>query len=151
MIDQTTFNKYRTRASNFYRDHCVERDPTSAQICAALLGRAPHLQPNSFATLKNALRHDQLARGNKAAAKAIRELANPVTAPDYLPERKSKPQKVRSVPQKDFDALVKHLIGKRRTHEAASVMLAYYLGTRPCEMRDIVVLFHPVRITVNVR
>lgn len=147
MIEPTTFNKYRTRANNFYREHCVERDPPSAQICAALLARAPHLQPNSFATLKNALRHDQLARGNKEAAKAIRKLVNPVTAPGSLLKRKTKPPKVRSVKVKDFDALVKHLRSNRRIHEAASVILAYYLGTRPCEMRDIVVLGNQVLIT----
>lgn len=146
MIELTTLNKYRTRAKNFYREHCGGSD-TSAQICAALTLRAEHLQPNSFRTLKNALMHDQLAKGKKEVARAIRRFVNPLTAPGSLEKPKTKPDKVRSVTVADFEALLDHLRGHRRFHEAAAVILAYYLGARPCEMRDVLVLRNLVHIT----
>ena len=61
-MQPTTLQRYQTRAQNFYRSHCGEDDPSSAQICAALLACAPDYRPNAFSTLKNTLMNDQLAR-----------------------------------------------------------------------------------------
>lgn len=110
-----------------------------AMICAALLTSASTYQPNSFSTLKSALANDQIARGNHNAAKAIQKQVNPVTAPGSKLPRKPKPKKVRTVSDDDFWELILHL----RTHnfhdEALCVVLAYYLGVRPCEMRTVTV------------
>jgi len=75
-MHQSTLKKYQTRATNFYRAHCGTETPSSAQICAALLAQAHTYSPNSFSTLKSALAHDQIARGNPDVAKAIRNLVN---------------------------------------------------------------------------
>ena len=92
-----TLQKYQTRARNFYREHCKSEAPDSAQICAALLAQASQYRPNSFGTLKSALAHDQKARGNHHAAKAIKKLSNPVTAQGSTLAKKPKPKQVRSV------------------------------------------------------
>lgn len=138
-MHQTTLKKYQTRATNFYRKYCGSSTPNSAQICTALLARAHALQPNSFSTLKSALLNDQFAQGNLKAAQGVRELINPVTAPGSELPRKPKQKEVRTVTDDDFWRLVVHL----RTHdfhdEALCVVLAYYLGVRPCEMRTITV------------
>tara|TARA_R110000868_G_scaffold188512_1_gene431243 strand:+ start:3380 stop:4324 length:945 start_codon:yes stop_codon:yes gene_type:complete len=141
-----TLKKYQTRAHNFYRAYCGEDDPTSAHICAALLTRAQELQPNSFSTLKSALLNDQIARGNHGAAQAIRQIVNPVTAPNSELARKPKPSKVRAVSHADFKALYKHLKNQGYIDEAASLMLAYCLGVRSCEMRTITVVNNHVHI-----
>lgn len=133
----TTLNKYQTRARNFYRDYCAESDPSSAQICAALLARAPSLVPGSFGVLKSALFHDQIARGHETAAQAIRQLVNPVTATGSTLARKPKLKRIRSVGYDDFKTLLLHLDAKGYTDEMAAIILAYYIGIRPCEMRDI--------------
>lgn len=134
-----TLKKYQTRAQNFYRNHCGGDDPTSAQVCAALLTRAPQYRPNAFSTLKNALMNDQLARGNIEAAKTIRNLVNPVTAQGSQIAKKPKLKQIRKVPLEDFKALYKHLHVGGFLDEAASLVLAYWLGVRPCEMRTITV------------
>lgn len=102
-----TLQKYRTRAQNFYRTHCGEDDPTSAQICAALLAQCEAYRPNSFSTLKSALVTDQLERGNTSAA-AIRKLENPVTAPASQLLRKPKTRQVRKTTLEEFQTLYKH-------------------------------------------
>lgn len=142
----TTLVRYQTRAANFYQRHCGSDAPDSAQICAALLASAHHYQPCSFSTLKSALQHDQIAKGNHDAAKVIRKVVNPITAPGSGLSRKPKPRKVRSVLQADFKALYKHLRGQGFIDEAASLILAYCLGVRPCEMRTITVLGNHVHI-----
>jgi integrase len=145
-MHQTTLKKYQTRATNFYRKYCGSNTPNSAQICTALLARAHELQPNSFSTLKSALLNDQLAQGNLKAAQAVRELINPVTAPGSELPRKPKQKEVRTVSDDDFWQLVVHL----RTHdfhdEALCVVLAYYLGLRPCEMRTVTLIDGHVHI-----
>lgn len=138
-MNQTTLKRYQTRATNFYLTQCGTDAPDSAQICAALLAQAPMYRPNSFSTLKSALAHDQLARGNLRAAQAIRQLINPVTAPDSTLPRKPKPKKVRSVSDDDFLELMEHLTSRDFYDEAVCVVLAYYLGVRPCEMRTITI------------
>lgn len=145
-MNPTTLKKYQTRARNFYRTRCGEDDPTSAQICAALLASAQEYQPNSFSTLKSALQHDQLSRDNREAAKAIRMLVNPITAPGSTLARKLKPSKIKSVPHADLKALYDHLKGNGFIDEAASLILANYLGARPCEMRTITVVNNQVHI-----
>lgn len=145
-MNPTTLKKYQTRARNFYRTRCGEDDPTSAQICAALLASAQEYQPNSFSTLKSALQHDQLSRDNGEAAKAIRKVINPVTAPDSKLVRKVKPSKIKSVLHADLKALYGHLKENGFIDEAASLILANYLGVRPCEMRTITVVNNQVHI-----
>jgi len=145
-MNPTTLTKYQTRARNFYRTRCGEDNPTSAQICAALLATAQEYQPNSFSTLKNALQHDQLSRDNREAAKAIRKVVNPVTAPDSKLVRKAKPRKIKSVLHADLKALYFHLKENGFIDEAASLILANYLGVRPCEMRTITVVNNQVHI-----
>ena len=141
-----TLQKYQTRARNFYREHCKSEAPDSAQICAALLAQASQYRPNSFGTLKSALAHDQKARGNHHAAKAIKKLSNPVTAQGSTLAKKSKPKQVRSVSEDDYTTLVQHLSAHEFMHEALSVVLAHYLGVRPCEMRTITVIGNNVHI-----
>lgn len=141
-----TLKKYQTRARNFYHEHCGSDAPDSAQICAALLTCAPNYRPNAFSTLKNALMNDQLARGNNSAANAIKGLVNPVTAPGSQMARKPKTKQIRKVPYEDFKALYKHLHGYGHLDEAASLVLANYLGVRPCEMRTITVAGNLVHI-----
>lgn len=145
-MNPTTLKKYQTRARNFYRTRCGEDDPTSAQICAALLASAQEYQPNSFSTLKNALQHDQLSRDNREAAEAIRKVINPVTTPDSMLVRKPKPSKIKSVPHADLKALYGHLKENGFIDEAASLILANYLGVRPCEMRTITIVNNQVHI-----
>jgi integrase len=145
-MHQTTLKKYQTRARNFYRKYCGSNTPNSAQICTALLARAHELQPNSFSTLKSALLNDQLAQGNLKAAQAVRELINPVTAPGSELPRKPKQKKVRSVSDDDFWTLILHLRAHDFYDEALCVVLAYYLGVRPCEMRTVTVKDDQVEI-----
>lgn len=145
-MSPTTLKKYQTRARNFYRTRCGEDDPTSAQICAALLTSAQEYQPNSFSTLKSALQHDQLSRDNREAAKAIRKVVNPVTVPDSKLARKPKPSKIKSVPHADLKALYGHLKENGFIDEAASLILANYLGVRPCEMRTITIVNNQVHV-----
>ena len=145
-MQPTTLKRYQTRAQNFYRTHCGEDAPTSAQICAALLVCAGEYCPNSFSTLKNALMNDQLARGNSNTAAAIRKLINPVTAPDSKMTRKSKLKQICKVPFEDFKALYKHLHAGGNLDEAASLVLANCIGVRPCEMRTISVTGNLVQI-----
>lgn len=142
----TTLQRYQTRAQNFYRNHCGESDPSSAQICAALLACAPSYRPNAFSTLKNTLMNDQLNRGNTEAATAIRALVNPVTAPGSQITKKPKLKQIRKVPFEDFKALYKHLHAGGHLDEAASLVLANYLGVRPCEMRTITVVGNLIHI-----
>lgn len=138
-MHQTTLKKYQTRATNFYRKYCGSNTPNSAQICTALLARAHELQPNSFSTLKSALLNDQLAQDNLKAAQAVRALINPVTVPGSELPRKPKQKGVRSVSDDDFWLLIGHLRAHDFHDEALCVVLAYYLGLRPCEMRTITV------------
>ncbi len=145
-MHQTTLRKYQTRASNFYNTHCRTDEPTSAQICAALLDLAPTYRPNSFSTLKNALAHDQVERGNPNTAQAIRRLINPVTARGSVLPKKPKPKKVCGVSDEDFWDLILHLRSRDFYDEALCAMLAYYLGVRPCEMRTITVVGNQVNI-----
>ncbi|SDI15810.1 hypothetical protein SAMN05216603_12330 [Pseudomonas benzenivorans] len=145
-MQPATLKRYQTRAQNFYRTHCGEDTPTSAQICAALLACASEYRPNSFSTLKNSLMNDQLARGNSDTATAIRKLINPVTAPDSKMTRKPKLKQIRKVPFEDFKALYKHLHAGGNLDEAASLILAYWIGVRPCEMRTISVKGNEVQI-----
>ena len=142
----TTLKRYQTRARNFYQNRCGSDAPDSAHICAALLTSASTYQPNSFSTLKSALVNDQIARGNHSAAKAIQKLVNPVTAPGSKLSRKSKPKKVRTVSDDDFWGLVLHLRAHGFLDEALCVVLAYYLGVRPCEMRTVTVKNDQVEI-----
>lgn len=141
-----TLQKYQTRARNFYREHCGSEAPDSAQICAALLACASDYRPNSFGTLKSALFNDQKARGNQQAAKAIGQLTNPVTVPGSTLTKKPKPKQVRSVSEDDYMTLVEHLSVHGFMDEALSVVLAYHLGVRPCEMRTITVTGNTVHI-----
>ncbi|WXL26400.1 site-specific integrase [Ectopseudomonas mendocina] len=141
-----TLKKYQTRARNFYHDHCGSDAPDSAQICAALLALAPNYRPNAFSTLKNALMNDQLARGNTQAAKAIRNLVNPVTAQGSQIKKKPKLKQIREVTIEDFKTLYKHLHVGGYLDEAASLVLANYLGVRSCEMRTITVVGHLVHV-----
>ncbi|MDZ7888727.1 MAG: site-specific integrase [Pseudomonas sp.] len=145
-MQPTTLQRYQTRAQNFYRNHCGEDNPTSAQICAALLACAQDYRPNAFSTLKNALMNDQLARGSTEDAAAIRALVNPVTAPNSLIAKKPKRKQVRKVSFEDFKLLHKHLRAKGNLDEAASLVLAYCLGVRPCEMRTITITGNLVHI-----
>lgn len=142
----TTLQKYQTRARNFYRTRCGEDDPSSAQICAALLASAHEFQPNAFSTLKSTLVTDQLVRGDTDAAEAIRTLANPVTALGSTMARKPKTRKVRKVSKEDTKALFKHLRAHDHHDEAAALILANFLGVRPCEMRTISVTGNEVHI-----
>lgn len=141
-----TLQKYRTRAQNFYVNCCGGHDPNSAQICAALLARCQAYRPNAFSTLKSALAHDQTARGNSQAAQAIRALVNPVTAPGSALIKKPKPRSIRSVSEEEFKELLGHLRTVECFDEACSIVLAFYLGVRPCEMRTITVQGNQVSI-----
>lgn len=141
-----TLKKYQTRARNFYLKHCGSDAPDSAQICAALLTCAGDYRPNSLSTLKNSLINDQLARGNSSTATAIRKLINPVTAPGSELPRKPKLKQIRKVPFEDFKALYKHLHAGGNLDEAASLVLANFIGVRPCEMRTISVTGNLVQI-----
>lgn len=134
-----TLQKYQTRARNFYRNHCGSENPDTAQICSALLACASDYRPNSFGTLKSALAHDQKARGNHQAAKAIKQLTNPVTVQGSTLPKKPKTKQIRSVSEDDYIALVEHLSAHGFMDEVLSVVLANYLGVRPCEMRTITV------------
>ena len=145
-MQPTTLKRYQTRAQNFYRTHCGEDAPTSAQICAALLACAPDYRPNAFSTLKNALMNDQLNRGNTETATAIRALINPVTAPGSQITKKPKLKQIRKVLYKDFKLLIKHLRVGGNLDEAASLVLAYCLAVRPCEMRTITIIGNLVHI-----
>ncbi|HAB86524.1 MAG TPA: site-specific integrase [Pseudomonas sp.] len=142
----TTLKRYQTRARNFYQNRCGSDAPDSTQICSALLTSVSAYQPNSFSTLKSALVNDQMARGNHSAAKAIQKLVNPVTAPGSKLPRKPKPKKVRIVSDDDFWELVLHLRARGFLDEALCVVLAYYLGVRPCEMRTVTVKDDQVEI-----
>lgn len=141
-----TLQKYQTRARNFYRKHCGSEAPDSAQICAALLACAGDYRPNSFGTLKSALAYDQKARGNHQAVKSIKQLANPVTAQGSALPKKPKTKQIRSVSEDNYIALVEHLSAHGFMDEALSVVLAYHLGVRPCEMRTITVTGNCVHI-----
>jgi len=142
-----TLLRYQTRALNFYRQHCGGEEPTSAQICAALLTKAPDYVPSAFGVLKSTIASDQLARGNHEAAEAIRRVVNPVTAQGSKIPRKAKPKKIRSVPFADFKALLLHLRAGGQKDELASVILAFYLATRPCEMRTVITDGNRIHIT----
>lgn len=141
-----TLQKYQIRARNFYQKHCGSETPNSAQICAALLACASNYRPNSFGTLKSAIANDQKARGNHQVAKAIKQLVNPVTAPGSTLLKKTKPKHARSVSEGDYMTLVQHLSEHSFMDEALSVVLAYHLGVRPCEMRTITVSGNHVHI-----
>lgn len=141
-----TLQKYQTRARNFYLNHCGSENPNSAQICAALLACASEYRPNSFGTLKSSLAHDQKARGNHQAVKAIKQLANPVTAQGSTLLKKPKTKQIRSVSDDNYIALVEHLSAHGFMDEVLSVVLAYHLGVRPCEMRTITVTGNCVHI-----
>lgn len=141
-----TLQKYRTRAQNFYVNYCGGHNPNSAQICAALLARCQAYRPNAFSTLKSALAHDQTAHGNIQAAQAIRALVNPVTAPGSAMIKKPKPRSIRSVSEEEFKELLGHLRTLECFDEACSIILAFYLGVRPCEMRTITVQGNQVSI-----
>ncbi|WP_273648819.1 site-specific integrase [Pseudomonas aeruginosa] len=141
-----TLHRYRTRAKNFYREHIGTDTPTSAQICAALVAVAADYLPNSFRTLKNALLHDQKARGHVEASHDIQALINPMTAPDAGHPRRHKPKRIKAVPKADFLKLKDHLKAHGRLDEFAATVLARYLGARPCEMRSITVQENVVHI-----
>ncbi|HEP8117511.1 site-specific integrase [Pseudomonas aeruginosa] len=145
-MQSLTLKKYQTRARNFYRKHCESQAPDSAQICAALLEHASEYRPNSFGTLKSALAHDQKARGNHQAAKAIKQLVNPVTAQGSTLPKKPKLKQIRSVSEEDYRELQEHLLAHEFMDETLSLVLAYYLGVRPCEMRTITVTDNRVHI-----
>lgn len=145
-MQSLTLKKYQTRARNFYRKHCESEAPDSAQICAALLKSASEYRPNSFGTLKSALAHDQKARGNHQAAKAIKQLVNPVTAQGSTLPKKPKLKQIRSISEEDYRELQEHLLAREFMDEAWSLVLAYYLGVRPCEMRSITVKDNHVHI-----
>lgn len=141
-----TLKKYQTRARNFYRKHCEAEAPDSAQICTALLEHAHEYRPNSFGTLKSALAHDQKARGNHQAAKALKQLVNPVTAQGSTLPKKPKLKQIRSISEEDYRELQEHLLAREFMDEVWSLVLTYYLGVRPCEMRSITVTGNHVHI-----
>lgn len=130
-MQTNTLQKYQTRARNFYREHCKSEAPDSAQICAALLAQADQYRPNSFGTLKSALANDQKARGNHQAAKAIKQLVNPVTAQGSTLPKKPKLKQIRSITEEDYRELQEHLLAREFMDEAWSLVLAYYLGYAP--------------------
>ncbi len=141
-----TLQRYRVRASNFYRANCGADNPCSKKICAALISCAPDYVPSSFATLKSALVNDQIDRGNFEAAEDIRRLVNPVTTQGSSLPRKKKPKRIRTVSLGDFKALRGHLNAVGHKDELAALVLAGYLGVRPCEMRTITVKGNGVHI-----
>lgn len=141
-----TLARYRTRARNFYLKHLGTESPTSAQVCAALIAVAPDYLPNSFRTLKNALLHDQKAQGQTSTSRDIQALVNPMTAPGSEQTKRRKPKRIKSVPKSDFLNLKDHLKGQGRKDEFAAIVLARYLGARPCEMRTITVKGNVVHI-----
>lgn len=146
MPQPSTLKRYCTRARNFYKKHLDSDIPSSAQICAALLSVAPELTPESFRVLKNALAYEQFAREDQDAAEQIRTLRNPVTVEGSGLQRKPSPKQVKSVPYDDFEALAQHLTNGHYEDEMAALVLAFYLGVRPCEMRTITVSSNQVQI-----
>lgn len=128
-----------TRVRNFYLTHCGGADPSSAQIGAALLSVAQSYRPNAFSTLKSQIVADQLERDHKNAADEIRGLINPVTAPGSSLPKKPKKAAVKKISKEDTGELFKHLISKEHKDEAAALLLARFLGVRPCEMRTITI------------
>lgn len=139
-------SKQRIRVHNFYRTHCGKDDPDSAQICAALTAAAPSYRPNAFSTLKSQIVADQLSRSRSETAEKIRGLINPVTKPGSSIPRKPKPSSIRKVSNDDTNVLFKHLRTAGHNDEAAALVLANFLGVRPCEMRTITVIGHEVTI-----
>ena len=138
--------KVQNRVRNFYRAQCGEDDPSSALIGAALLSVAENYRPNAFSTLKSQIVADLLTRSRLEAAEEIRGLINPVTAPGSCISRKPKPRSVRKVSKEDTDDLLKHFLSRGHEDEAAALVLARFLGLRPCEMRTITVAGNEVRI-----
>lgn len=136
---KTLKTRQKIRVENFYRTHCNESDPSSALIGAALLSVAERYRPNAFSTLKSQVVADQLERGRPYAAEEIRSLINPVTAPDSSLTRKPKTPTVKKVSKEDTDELFKHLLFEGHKDEAAALLLARFLGVRPCEMRTITI------------
>ncbi|AHY44748.1 MULTISPECIES: site-specific integrase [Pseudomonadaceae] len=80
------------------------------------------------------------------AAKAIKQLVNPVTAQGSTLPKKPKLKQIRSITEEDYRELQEHLLAREFMDEAWSLVLAYYLGVRPCEMRSITVTGNHVHI-----
>lgn len=136
-MQSLTLKKYQTRARNFYRKHCEsERPQIQRKSARLLLKSASEYRPNSFGTLKSALAHDQKARGNHQAAKAIKQLVNPVTAQGSTLPKKPKLKQIRSISEEDYRELQEHLLAREFMDEAWSLVLAYYLGVRSRDALD---------------
>lgn len=146
-MNEQTEAKYRVFAEHFYTTFMPDGRITPAHIQEALITAAHNYRPGSFRVLKNALAFDQQERGFASTARVIRKVVNPVTAPGSEIPVKPKPKKAKSFTQADFERLKTHLLKNRHKHEYAALVLAWYCGVRPCEMRGLFVIGKDILIS----
>lgn len=132
-----TQQKYLKFANHFYATWLPDGVITSARIRAALVSAAQNYRPASFRLLKNALAFDQRAKGYAATAREILATVNPVTEGGSKMPVKPKQARAKSFTQQQFDELSRYLHTNGYHDEFFALVLAWYCGVRPCEMRTI--------------
>lgn len=132
-----TEDSYRKLAAYFYSHHMEGDELSVAMITQALARLAPSFGPGYFRRLKNAIAFDLNERGYVDAARVIKGVVNPVTAPGSDIPRKPKRPKAKSFSDDDFRALANHLADGGYHAVWAAVSLIRFTGVRPEELKTI--------------
>tara|TARA_R110001606_G_C15394771_1_gene652035 strand:+ start:4405 stop:5319 length:915 start_codon:yes stop_codon:yes gene_type:complete len=132
-----TEKRYQQLANHFYTTKLLEKPLSTSAILKALAESAQDYRPNTFRKLKNAISFDVRARGYAGAAEKILRFVNPVTAPQSTMKPKAKLKLVKSVSEDEFEKLLEHFQKAECYDEFCALVIVWYLGVRPCEMRAI--------------
>lgn len=136
MKDKTK-KEYLSIAEHFYSTRMDGVPRTLENICGALLRCSTDYRPNYFRRLKLALAFEQNLQMLGWNAKEILAVNNPVTLlPEYF-NKKKKLKRPKSIDDFEFYSICKGLRERNLNEEFAAVVLSFYTGARPAELRQI--------------
>lgn len=136
-MNPETKRAYLSLANHFYKTRLSGQVLSLNSVTSALLKAAPEYRPDYFRRLKNAVAYDAQCRGRDAASRKILTIQNPVTCAGSTLKKKAKAPRAKSFSFEDFKTLASHLAVAGCNDETVALMLTYYTGARPCELRSI--------------
>lgn len=146
-MHETTKASYTKLARYFYKTRLSGEKNNLIKFRAILTEAATDYRPNYFRRLKNALAYDLRARGYPKTAQMILNTKNPVTAPGSTIPKKPAPRRVKHFSDEDFLKITNHLNKNGFFDECVAVIISYYCGARPCELKSISVYGNEIHIT----
>lgn len=136
-MNEKTGKDYQRLAEHFYRTRLPGKPPSPKRICDALAACADEYRPDYWRKLRNALEHDQRAKGFSEAADRIAGVKNPTTAADSTKRPPGKQQRVTRVVEADEQALLRKLRDREDLPSMYAILVASLTGARPAEMPNI--------------